>query len=165
MYFKNSLSNLRSSQIKQAAETKAESPTWALNLYFSEWEGIQALYSHIFAFYWSLVWYQEFLRDSEAFPVVPHIGPRIGLNAGLQTLPLWLLIADGPSLKHQTPRDTMLLILHNVSHQAAFQTTPTFIALQVQCASLTRFYYSLSTRFLYLHWNIIEGEVLARLCS
>lgn len=62
----------------------------------------------------------------------------------------WLLMKDPLSLKHQTPTDIVLLILHNTSHQAAFQTTPAFTALQVQCTSPTKLYYSLSTRALNL---------------
>lgn len=58
---------------------------------------------------------------------------------------------------------------HNASHQAAFQTTPAFIALQLQRISLTKIYSSLSTWVLYLQQTptlkYIEGEVAARVCS
>lgn len=32
------------------------------------------------------------------------------------------------SLKDQTPTDTMLAILHHISHQVAFQIPPSFMA-------------------------------------
>lgn len=145
MYLKNNLSNVRSSQIKRAAETKAGSPTWALNLSYPEWEGIKALYSHIFAFYSSLV-----------IPGIPQrfTSPSCSATFWLQGwVASWLadlasepLIADeGPS-KSQTSNSYR----HNTSHQAAFQTTTAFIALQLQCTSLTKIDYSLSTRALYL---------------
>lgn len=170
MYLKNNLSNLRSSQIKRAAVTKAGSPTWALNLYFPEWEGKQALYSHIFASYWSLVWYQEFPSDAQARPLVPHIGRgwvgswfadlasiapdcwwrihRVSNIKPLQTQCCWSFTTH-PIRQPFKQRLLSLLCKYNASHQQNFTTT---------CLPGPQTYK-------HRHRNIIKGEVTAGVCS